>query len=303
MKKLFTIALLSFAVSANAQTFNDKGNSINDLCTYENYESIEADVNHDGIEDVFIAVKGEGTFAFYFGQKEGGYQLFNHPYYNIFLRDETKITINKKGVLRIQEDHYDGNSDIFLFRFQNGGMYLIGGKKDRHKSDHYDFSYNFSTKEMIKTTGEGSQKTTQTDSMSEIPTLKFGWFPLKWDMLDYLFDPVNDADKKTVLGIFRLMQDQEKMHWAFCDYENQSKDPTGSEGSYSCTNDFTGGTYWVFETLTFTKKSKENWEIKYEQNGGDRVYDEDGGGTNEEDEEESPSTEIFTFEDGIFIFG
>ena len=314
MKRLLTIGLLALATAANAQ-FEDKGKTINDLCGHKIFATVEGDLNKDGVNDVFIAAydiegnhDGPSYYAFYFGEKNGGYTLIKH-HYDMPLKPNAKITINDKGVLRIQNDLDNGGSDIFLFRYQNNGFYLIGGKKDRHKSDHYDLSHNFSTKKTIKTTGEGKNATTETTTMGELPPLKFGWFPLNWDMLDYIFDDELNVEHKTVMGIFRLLQSKEYMHWAFCEYDNDHHDPQGGNGKYSCTLDFTGGSYWVYEKIIFTKKSDTVWDIEYHSEGGERVYeeytDEDGetytGGTNEEADDSS--TETFSFDDGIFVYG
>ena len=42
--------------------------------------------------------------------------------------------------------------------------------------------------------------------MPKLPPLRFGWFPLDFNELDYLFEAGNvDADTKTAMGIFRRM--------------------------------------------------------------------------------------------------
>ena len=313
MKTFFTTVLCALTIAANAQTFKEKGKSIDELCPFEEATRAEGDFNKDGIQDVFYAASYESDlyniYAFYFGKNDGGYQLFN-IYFDLNIYKDAKISVNDKGVLRIQNDHESG-SDIFLFRYQNGGFYLIGGKKDRHKKDHYDYSYNFSTKKYIKTTGEGKNAKTETFTMGELPTLKFGWVPLKWDMLDYIVDDEMSAEYKTVMGIFRLLQFKEAMHWAFCDYEQGGINPEGSNGKYSCFCDYTGGSYWIYEKLIFTKRSDTVWDIEYTSDSGERTYeeyeDEDGetyiGGTNEDSDEDSAQTEEFSFEDGVFAYG
>jgi hypothetical protein len=313
MKRLLTIGLLALATATNAQ-FNDEGKTIDALCGHKIFATVEGDLNKDGINDVFFAATSEADatvpsyYGFYFGNKNGGYTLIKH-HYDMPLTKNAKFTINDKGVLRIQNDFGNGNSDIFLFRYQNGGFYLIGGKKDRHKFDHYDFSYNFSTKKMIKTTGEGKNATTETLEMKDLPVLKFGWFPLNWDQLEYFFDSNLDSEYKTVMGIFRLLQVKEAMHWAFCEYDNDYHNPHGSNGRYECTLDFTGGSYWVYETLKFIKKSDDVWDIEYFSEGGERTYEEyteDNGETfsgPSNGEATNSSTEDFSFEDGIFVYG
>ena len=175
---LAAIALLAMCgISAKAQSFKPSGKTAEELSTEEITNKAEGDFNKDGVKDWFIS-NNSGS-AFYFGKTGGGYNLFHD--YDLRLNDKAKVTVNANGVLRIQNDIESG-SDIFLFRYQNGGFELIGGKKDRHKSEHYDESYNFSTRKVIKTNGEGASKTTENGVMPLQPDIKFGWIPLKWDM-------------------------------------------------------------------------------------------------------------------------
>ena len=270
MNKIIISTIASFLIcgitAVDAQIFKPSGKTIADLCSNTILNTAEGDLNKDGVKDVIINTEYKGC-AFYFGKADGSYTLFRD--YDLSMPGDAKITINDKGVLRIQKD-FDGNSDVFLFRFQNGGIVLIGGKKDRHKSEHYDYSYNFSTGKMIKTTGEGAAKTSVTETMPKQPTLKFGWIPLKWDMLDYLFETFENGqglatDDMLAMGIFRRMQDAEMMHWALCDYEgyygktlHDADDGDGwtaygsheSPGSYNCYTDLSikklkNGTYKI----------------------------------------------------------
>ena len=298
MKRLLTIGFIALATATNAQ-FNDKGKTISDLCGHSIFATVEGDLNKDGINDVFFAAKananavGPAYYGFYFGNKNGEYTLIKH-HYDMPLTQNAKITINDKGVLRIQNDLDNGNSDIFLFRYQNGGFYLIGGKKDRHKSDNYDFSYNFSTKKYIKTTGKGKKATTETFEMKNLPILKFGWFPLDWNQLEYIFDTDLDSEQKTVMGISRLLQVKEAMNWGICEYDNDSHKPQDDNGNYSCTFHLTDGSSWIYATIKFIKKSDDIWDIEYYREVTDY---------NDERDEESGSTEEFSFEDGVFVYG
>ena len=195
----------------HAQNFKSSGKSISELFPEQSGKvvTVEGDINKDGIKDLIVAfteywVSGD-NFAFYFGNRQGGYSLFRA--YDIQIFNNTEITITDKGVVRFQTDIPDG-FDVFLFRFQDGDFHLIGSKQDRHKSEHYDISYNYLTGQMIRVDGEGAKKTSQTLKMPKMPSLKFGWFPLSMDEMDYLFvEDTHDSQvqEKTLMGIFKLM--------------------------------------------------------------------------------------------------
>lgn len=214
MKKLILTTVLSFAAlllflsGLQAQNFKSSGKTASELFTdqYQEMITAEGDVNKDGIKDLVIAVTdywiSGDNFAFYFGDRQGGYTLFR-AYETQFFGD-TEITITDKGVVWIQTDIMDG-IDVFLFRFQDGDFHLIGSKKDRHKSEHYDISHNYLTGKMIRVDGEGAKQTSQTFQMPKMPQLKFGWFPLYMDELDYLFEEDTQVEEKTLMGIFKLM--------------------------------------------------------------------------------------------------
>jgi hypothetical protein len=168
--------------------------------------SVKGDFNKDGIDDLLVAAKDGSSitaFDFYFGNRNGEKTLFRS--YKMPLEGSVQIAVKDNGVIRIQND-FGAGSDVFLFRFQQGDFILIGGKKDRHKSEHYDDSYNFSTGKVIRTEGEGLKPKSETKAMPKLPPLRFGWFPLDFNELDYLFEAGNvDADTKTAMGIFRRM--------------------------------------------------------------------------------------------------
>ena len=170
-KKIALIAAFcSFALTAWGQpVFEPTGKSVaslHEVRTDETVITAEADINKDGVKDLVIALDGYysgSNFAFYFGDGNGGYRLFRE-YETDLYGDKTGITVTDKGVVRIQCDGGAG-SDIFLFRWQDGDFRLIGGKKDRHKSEHYDESYNYLTGKMIRTEGEGSSRKAVTTDM------------------------------------------------------------------------------------------------------------------------------------------
>ena len=119
--------------------------------------TVKGDFNKDGVDDMLVVAKDEASvkaFDFYFGSKNGEKTLFRS--YKMSLEGSVQITVKDNGVIRIQNDIGDG-SDIFLFRFQKGDFILIGGKKDRHKTEHYDDSYNFSTGFGQKERGQNRQ--------------------------------------------------------------------------------------------------------------------------------------------------
>jgi hypothetical protein len=211
-KILLTLAVLGAAISGlNAQIFKTSGRSASELFNEEvkEYLTAEGDLNKDGIKDLVIAINDywiDGDkFAFYFGDPKDGYTLFRG--YDFYLSNTDKISITDKGTVRIQNNR-GKDCDVFIFRYQEGDFHLIGSKKDRHDSEHYDISHNYSTGKMIRTDGEGAKKKSETLVMPEMPPLKFGWFPLDLDEMDYLFEEnthEGQLEEKTLLGIFNRM--------------------------------------------------------------------------------------------------
>ncbi len=314
-KQLLILSFSAFMMCGgnftHAQTFKTSGKTITELCSEPVSASIEGDINKDGVKDLIISTENQGC-AFYFGKVDGGYTLFRD--YDISMPTDAKITINDKGVLRIQNNFGD-NSDVFLFRFQNNGLVLIGGKKDRHKSEHYDYSYNFSTGKMIKTSGEGSAKTSVTQTMPKQPALKFGWIPLKWDMLDYLFDTSENGESLALedmlaYGIFRRMQDAEMMHWALCEYDSYYgkalKDADDGDGWTAYGSHESPGSYNCYTDLSIQKLNNGTYKINTSETMQDRSYEsqlnEDYSNLDDLDVPEDETTKLeYIFDDGKFI--
>ena len=303
------LILASCGISAKAQTFKPSGKTAEELSTEEITNKAEGDFNKDGVKDLFISTYNGS--AFYFGKTGGGYNLFHD--YDLHLNDNAKVTVNANGVLRIQNDIESG-SDIFLFRYQNGGFELIGGKKDRHKSEHFDESYNFSTRKVIKTNGEGASKTTENGVMPLQPDIKFGWIPLKWDMLDFLFDVYEDGslpvEQMTIGGIYRRMQDEDMFHWALCDIESyygRAIPGKGEDGGYHTFGIYEApGSYNMDTDVTIYKLSGGKYKIVINETSQDRSYEselnEDGSNIDDLDiPDEEKSTTTFIFDDGKFI--
>ena len=200
--------LCCFAGSLSAQSFNRSIATADKAFVGEGTPVIaEGDINKDGIKDLVVAVpevyQGK-NFAFYFGQKQGGYALFR-DYLTDVVGHEIKISVTDKGVVRIEYD-IDLGADIFLFRYENGDFRLIGGKEDRHlTSFDYDVSYNYLTNKMIRTEGEGSSRKSETLDMRKLPKIHFGWIPLRYEMLNYLVEDDEDweRDDEDILALGR----------------------------------------------------------------------------------------------------
>ena len=278
-KSLIIIPALALTMShgANAQTFKQSGKTLTELCSENVTISAEGDFNKDGVKDLFIS-NNSGS-AFYFGKTGGGYNLFHD--YGLSVSENAKVTVNDKGVLRIQQDIEDG-CDVFLFRYQDNCMRLIGGKKDRHKtSENYDISFNYLTSKMITTTGAGSSKQSETKDMEYLPILRFGWFPLKYDMLHYLVHQIyydeetSTPEWKEAFGIFRLMQSGYFLFGFFNDYENEYHD-ISPVGKNKFEAEFITERPMVYNhssTVSMEKLSDGTYKIHIEDAHRDRKYE------------------------------
>ena len=322
MKKLaLTLLLGGIAIAAWSQpNFLRSGRSAAELFTAKDTTPVKAegDINKDGINDIVFAapdIYDNLNVAFYFGEKDGGYKLFRD--YVVYLPEKTDLSITDKGVVRFQCNRYDDDFDVFLFRYEKGDFRLIGGKKDRHKTEHYDESYNYLTNKMIRTDGEGKSRKAATTDLPSLPVINFGWIPLQYDMLAYLHteseDGPMDADDILVMGIFRVMQANEMLFWHFCDYDNPYRDPQGNGNGFWVAEDTyeSFGTYNSYSSLTFEKLKDGVFLINLSELWEDRSYEtqinEDGSNIDEVLEnaeiEETESKEEWTFYDGMFTVG
>ena len=282
-KSVLAFALCCLAAgSLCAQTFNQTAPSNEALCSGDwTVVSAEGDLNKDGVKDLVAIVKGDYCwkgFAFYFGEKQGGYTLFR-DYELQLLPDEVKLSISDKGVARIEVVLGSG-ADIFLFRYEGGDFRLIGGKKDRHKSsEDYDISYNYLTDKMIRTDGSGKSRKSTTLDMPKLPKIHFGWIPLDYDMLDYLVeepeeeDPLGPEDV-LVMGIFRVMQANEMLFWHFCDSENPYHNPRpADEGWYAEDEHMSPGSYNYYGAMTITKRPDGSYLVDVTESTTDRSFE------------------------------
>ena len=282
---VFTFVLCLIAAgSLYAQEFNRTAASADKAYAGEKTTvTVEGDINKDGIKDLVVAVPEEFTkdnFAFYFGDKGGGYTLFR-DYAVDFYGAELKLSITDAGVVRIEND-LDGGADIFLFRFENGDFRLIGGKEDRHKtSADYDVSYNYLTGKMIRTDGTGKGRKSTTLDMPKLPKIHFGWIPLRYDMLHYLLEENEEywptAEDILVMGIFRVMQANEMLFWHFCDYDNPSRNPHPTdEGCWYAYDDYMSpGSYNYYATLDIQKRPDGAYLINMFEAFTDRSFEAD----------------------------
>ncbi len=160
MKKIIILLLAAIICSAfsevsaqsgiAAKMFKDQGKSNLYLGT-EKTAIAEGDINQDGIKDLVIAEIDNpfgGVMAVYWGTSDG-YKL-----YSVFkTKNEVSVSITTKGVLRIQTNYkelysqsYDDadcitfTTNVYLLRWQDYGLYLIGGKTI-HADCGDDFAY------------------------------------------------------------------------------------------------------------------------------------------------------------------
>lgn len=148
MKKIFILLLAAIICSAfsgasaqsgiAAKKFQNQGKD-NLYLGNEKTTIAEGDINQDGIKDLVIAETDnpvDGVMAIYWGTPNG-YKL-----YSVFkTKNEISVSITTKGVLRIQTNYKELYSqryedadcitfttNVYLLRWQNNGLYLIGGK-------------------------------------------------------------------------------------------------------------------------------------------------------------------------------
>ena len=317
---MLSAALCALTLAAWGQdVFQQTGKSIADLHetrTDETVVTVEGDINKDGVKDLVIALDGYysgSNLAFYFGDRQGNYNLFR-DYDVSFYGNKIGLSVTDAGVVRFQLDG-DSGADIFLFRWQDGDFRLIGGKKDRHVSEHYDESYNYLTGKMIRTEGEGRSRKAVTTDMPEQPAINFGWIPLEYDMLGYLVEAPEETDFELapddmlVWGIFRVMQANEMLFWHFCDWENPYRNPSPAEvGWYAYDDYMSPGSYNSYSTLDISKIEDGAYLIDLFESFTDRSFEADIDWESDEEIElpdgayEEETTESrWIFRDGQFI--
>ena len=157
MKKvLISMILCLCAIGMNAQALKQQGKTVEQIVPEGwEHEEEEGDLNKDGIKDLVVLAKPnfkenmktrddgyEYNFnpyilAIYFGQAEGGFQLWKQ-YKELFPADDewssvgVDISITEKGALNIDTDlfssggSYGTNRTKYTYRYQNGDFHLIG---------------------------------------------------------------------------------------------------------------------------------------------------------------------------------
>lgn len=276
--------------------------------------TVEGDLNKDGIKDrvvVDFVYTAEDNFVIYFGDAKGNFNLFRSYATSLYSYDNTNITITDKGVLRIQKGA-TGDCEVFLFRYQDGDFQMIGSKVDRHDNEHYDISHNYLTGKMIRTEGEGKAKKSETIDMPPMPKLKFGWFPLDFESLEYLFQDYeldeNGSDElkeyKTATGIYQLMQWQGIVFSSF--YTYHELEGSSKEGWSTYNEIMKPACYNYASSLEMTKQKDGSYLIHLVDESEDRSYESVFYNDDESDDEdfEIPPTSIteqeWLFKDGKF---
>ena len=162
MKKIITAitaAILTTAAtvgtaSAQLDQFANQGATAADLFSGDaQTTTAEGDMNKDGVKDLVIGIP-EGI-AIYWG-KNGGYTLYNTYAAPQDERDgitlSRSFSITSKGVLRIEcnlkgnyDEHFLNYTYVYMFRFQDGDFYLIGGKVHANVDDQTCIAYSVNT--------------------------------------------------------------------------------------------------------------------------------------------------------------
>lgn len=154
--------------------FPSSTSSLSDVSeAYTEPVSAEGDLNQDGIKDYAIAIHGDGGGEYvgvYFGDGKGGGKLVAEC---ANAKDVSSISITDKGVLRIQTIYeFESTTELtYMFRFQDGDFYLIGGKDEWSESE--PISYNFLTNQKV----EGKTTTTfPARNLKKLSKVKIGYF-------------------------------------------------------------------------------------------------------------------------------
>ena len=155
---LMTLILSACALGMNAQDLKQQGTSVEQIVP-EGWEHEEAqgDLNKDGIKDLVVLAKpnfkenmqtrddgyeynfNSYILAIYFGQAEGGFQLWKQ-YDTLFQPDneytsvDVDIEITERGTLKIDTETFASagswaNDDMsYTYRYQDGDFYQIGNE-------------------------------------------------------------------------------------------------------------------------------------------------------------------------------
>lgn len=160
MKKIIAIAAaLAVTLGASAQSeLARQGKSVADLVPagWERVQSAVGDINHDGIADLvvmafpnhkdkmltrddgFVINKNEPVVAVYMGRPGGVYTLYRQATDIVPAQDEYSfietfdVNVTAKGVLNViystfsSAGSWDNNTITMTYRYQNGGLFLIG---------------------------------------------------------------------------------------------------------------------------------------------------------------------------------
>ncbi|MCQ2243612.1 MAG: hypothetical protein MJZ32_05075 [Bacteroidaceae bacterium] len=215
-KTMFLCAMLVMAIMASAQTKSLKASGISaEEMLPEGWTLLahaENDINHDYIPDLVVIAlpdnpenietrddgyqinKNEPVVAIYFGNG-GVYELWDFAINVIEAADEfcsldeVSATISAKGVVSIgykmfhSAGSWEAPSHKLVYRYQNGGLYLIGYDNkifNRATLEESYVSYNFLTHKKLMSASKNGVKTRRDiwENLSKKPLVKFGSYPL-----------------------------------------------------------------------------------------------------------------------------
>lgn len=180
-KLLFTflfISTVSFA-QTNLKSYIPQGDKLDTLT--------RGDLNKDGIEDIVMVSESKKTdnenptartLIILFGQPDGTYKLNTQSKTAVVGKNEYSYVffsgvIIKNGTLIIEHEYLRGGC-THIFRYQNGGFYLIGASSHTGDPDYYQsLEYNLSTGKFISTYEREKTTTTNgTQKLTKLPKIE-----------------------------------------------------------------------------------------------------------------------------------
>jgi hypothetical protein len=160
---------------------------------------VRGDLNKDSIDDIVIVTESgkndhqtetPRTLIILFGQPDGTYRFHTKSLTAVFPVNKyhwcffTDATI-KKGILTLEHEYLNGGGCLHLYRYQNGGFYLIGASTNEGGQDYSaSLEYNLSTGKYISSyhnyeTGKTTSNT-GTQKPQRLPRIeKYELFTLK----------------------------------------------------------------------------------------------------------------------------
>ena len=188
--KKYTEDLKFFQDKKCLDVFEDKSDDP-DLLYFGEHDvfTVKADLDHDGNDDIVIAEKTEGVK----GAQIAVYYFKNGKYTRKHLNKcdgiycFTDVSVTDKGVLRIAvcEDEnlrecLTNTSYVYMFRFQDDYLHLIGGKEDYFMDygdgEEHVSTYNMLTNKVTRSVNGNGKKSSKTYDIPAYPLIDFYWF-------------------------------------------------------------------------------------------------------------------------------